>query len=194
MNYTPRVTSQPMELGSRLKAARKAAGYSQSKLAELCGWDAPSRLANYEQGTREPTLADLRLIASKINHPEYSFPWIALGDEAQPQSQVERLSALTILSAARLASQSLQDPHPLDPADPDDAELLAAAIDAVLSGGLGDSTEGESLRFARRGTAAGGTDEGNRSDRTDGRTHSTKSEAKAGRSGSSTSGGRRKSA
>lgn len=119
-----------MELGHRLKAARIAAGYSQSKLAELCGWEAPSRLANYEQGIREPTLSDLRLIASKVAAGGHSFSWIVLGEEA-PKPPA-RLTASAILDAARIVSASLPRPRKLDPSDPNDAQMLATTIAAVM--------------------------------------------------------------
>lgn len=47
----------------RLKEARKAMGYSQKQVAELVDITA-SAYANYEQGTREPSLSTLvKLVA-----------------------------------------------------------------------------------------------------------------------------------
>ncbi|WP_439444489.1 helix-turn-helix transcriptional regulator [Xanthomonas translucens pv. translucens] len=129
-----------MDLGHRLKAARIAAGYSQSKLAELCGWEAPSRLANYEQGIREPTLSDLRLIASKVAAGGHSFPWIVLGDDA-PRPPA-RLTAAAILDAARIVSASLPRPRKLDPSDPNDAQMLATTITAVMEISPSSAKEG----------------------------------------------------
>jgi len=82
--YTPRVTSGRMELGERIKAARKAAGLTQAQLAAACGWDPPSRLANYEQGIREPSLADLQLIARHVAAGGWTYADIVIGQASQP--------------------------------------------------------------------------------------------------------------
>lgn len=73
-----------MDLGERIKAARKAAGYTQAQLASLCGWDPPSRLANYEQGIREPSLADLQLIARHVATGGWTYSDIVIGQASQP--------------------------------------------------------------------------------------------------------------
>lgn len=49
----------------RIRAARVLRGWSQAKLAEACGWS-PSRVGNYEQGSREPGLDDLEAMASAM--------------------------------------------------------------------------------------------------------------------------------
>ena len=54
-------------LGSRIAHFRNRAGLSQAKLAKLCNWKSQSRIGNYEKDLREPTLADLDLIASVLN-------------------------------------------------------------------------------------------------------------------------------
>ncbi|WP_369916506.1 helix-turn-helix domain-containing protein [Xanthomonas sp. NCPPB 3005] len=121
-----------MDLGSRLKAARIAAGYSQGKLSELCGWDSSSRLSNYEQGTREPTLADLRLIASKVATGGYTLAQIVLGEEVPTaMPAVMRLTAAHVLEAARIVTTTLPSPRKLDPLDPLDAQMLASTIAAL---------------------------------------------------------------
>lgn len=58
-----------MSLGKNISKARKRAGLSQTSLGELCGWeDSPqSRVSNYENDRREPTLTDLRDIARACN-------------------------------------------------------------------------------------------------------------------------------
>lgn len=60
----------------RLKRAREQQGLSQKELAKLCGWldkageGAQSRISNYENGTREPTLSDIAALASHVKvHP-----------------------------------------------------------------------------------------------------------------------------
>jgi SOS-response transcriptional repressor LexA len=50
-----------MELGKRIKEARKARKWTQKDLAEACGWhEGQTRVSNYETGFREPTLADIQ--------------------------------------------------------------------------------------------------------------------------------------
>jgi len=53
-------------IGIKIKEARKGLNYSQLKLAELCGWESQSRISNYEAGTREPTLYDLKIISRAL--------------------------------------------------------------------------------------------------------------------------------
>lgn len=57
-------------LGTRIFALRKQHGLTQRELGELCGWDGPSaqaRIGNYEKGTREPSIGDLRILASSLH-------------------------------------------------------------------------------------------------------------------------------
>lgn len=53
-------------LGQRIAFYRKAKKMSQAQLAEACGWASQSRVGNYEKDTREPSLADLSLLADKL--------------------------------------------------------------------------------------------------------------------------------
>lgn len=53
-----------MEIGEKIRAARKRAKFTQAQLAEACGWESQSRISNYENGTREPSLNDILLISS----------------------------------------------------------------------------------------------------------------------------------
>lgn len=57
-------------LAQRIKRLRKAVGLSQAELAEACGWKSQSRVGNYEAGTREPTLADIAMIAEALEVKE----------------------------------------------------------------------------------------------------------------------------
>lgn len=57
-------------LAQRIKRLRKAVGLSQAELAEACGWKSQSRVGNYEAGTREPTLADIAVIAAALEVDE----------------------------------------------------------------------------------------------------------------------------
>lgn len=53
-------------LGQRIKHLRKNKGLSQQLLAEVCGWSSQSRIGNYESDLREPSLADLLLLAPAL--------------------------------------------------------------------------------------------------------------------------------
>ncbi|MCW2290522.1 phage repressor protein C with HTH and peptisase S24 domain [Pseudomonas sp. BIGb0408] len=53
-------------LGKRIKRLRKSTGLSQQLLAEACGWSSQSRIGNYESDLREPSLADLLLLAPAL--------------------------------------------------------------------------------------------------------------------------------
>lgn len=66
-------------LGSRIAHFRKLASLSQGQLASLCGWKSQSRIGNYEKDLREPTLADLELIASAL---QVSVAQLTYGDSA----------------------------------------------------------------------------------------------------------------
>lgn len=66
-------------LPARLCAARKSAGLTQKELAAKCGWsDGNSRVSGYETGAREPSLADLDLIAL---HTGVAVSKLICGDE-----------------------------------------------------------------------------------------------------------------
>lgn len=57
-------------IGQNIKNLRIQRGLSQKALAELCGWDSNSRIANYEgrgKTSREPTLSDIKRIAKALN-------------------------------------------------------------------------------------------------------------------------------
>ena len=52
--------------GQKLKEAREAKGYSQAELGELCGGVSRSSICRFENGSREPSLALLRVIAEVL--------------------------------------------------------------------------------------------------------------------------------
>lgn len=57
-------------IGQNIKNLRMQRGLSQKALAELCGWESNSRIANYEgsgKTKREPTLSDIQRIAKVLN-------------------------------------------------------------------------------------------------------------------------------
>ena len=56
------------KLGQNIKRARNNKGVSQTQLAEMLGWQSGnSRISNYENGTREPSLSDLDQIAKVLD-------------------------------------------------------------------------------------------------------------------------------
>lgn len=61
-----------MDLGTRIKAARKAAGLTQGQLAERVGM-APITIRQYEGGKRQPRLAQLEALANALGVPLESF-------------------------------------------------------------------------------------------------------------------------
>ncbi|MCE2029254.1 helix-turn-helix transcriptional regulator [Sessilibacter corallicola] len=53
---------------NKIKAYREKLGISQTALATKCGWEKGQvRLSNYETGSREPKLNDMRIIVSQLN-------------------------------------------------------------------------------------------------------------------------------
>lgn len=56
-------------LGERIARLRRAKKYTQHTFADACGWDSASRVGNYERDLREPSLADLRLMARILGVP-----------------------------------------------------------------------------------------------------------------------------
>ncbi len=127
-----------LTLGQRIRTARLAAGLtSQAKLAEKCGWDIPSRVGNYEQDTREPSLEDLRLIAKAVEPSGYTYAWLVVGPEAitaATASQPARLDPTIIVSATTALNVFLgRRDDRLDLEDPVDAETFAAACDAIVA-------------------------------------------------------------
>ncbi|EPM68799.1 putative phage repressor [Pseudomonas syringae pv. theae ICMP 3923] len=53
-------------LGQHIRKLRKEKGLSQQALAHACGWESQSRIGNYEKGTRQPSLQDIRKIADSL--------------------------------------------------------------------------------------------------------------------------------
>ena len=54
-----------MTLGQQIQAARKAAGWTQAKLANECGW-ATITIQQYERDKREPRIEQLKAIADAL--------------------------------------------------------------------------------------------------------------------------------
>lgn len=90
-----------MTLGERISTARNKLGISQLELAARCGWGA-SRIGNYEQDLREPTLAELRIIAKNLKESGYTPAWIVLGEDvSQPVRIDEGILAVAIEKAKK---------------------------------------------------------------------------------------------
>ena len=187
---------KPVPLHVALKAARKAAGMTQSQVTEACGWDSVSRYPNYEQGTREPSLADLRAIAKAVAPGGYTYARIVTGEDVVPASQVQRPTAETILAAVRLASGAATGvglSH-FDIETDGDAELFALAIEEVLDDGITVATDSDVQRFARKFQSRVGVNNGKVGKTgSDGGIDSAAGKAKA-RSAAGSSAGRRKRA
>lgn len=71
-------------IGERIKSLREAKGLSQAKLANLCGWAAPSRLGNYELGTRKVSADDALTLAEVL---KVSPSLILFGEDNGPVFQ-----------------------------------------------------------------------------------------------------------
>lgn len=135
----------PQTLGQRIKAARMAAGLTtQARLAEACGWENASRVGNYEQDTREPSLEDLRRIAKAVEPSGYSYAWLVLGPEAigSSGSQPARLDPDTIVLTTRALLAFLRRRNPaatLDLTQAGDAALFAEVY--AMAASLDDEFE-----------------------------------------------------
>lgn len=55
------------QLGLRIRAMREARGWTQTELADQCGWNGlASRIGNYERAAREPSLDDIESMAKAL--------------------------------------------------------------------------------------------------------------------------------
>lgn len=188
---------KPLPLHLALKAARVAAGMTQAQVTEECGWESVSRYPNYEQGTREPSLADLRTIAKAMASGGHTFARIVTGEEVVPMSQVQRPTTDTILAAVRLASGAATGvglSH-FDIETADDAELFALAIEEVLEDGITVPTDSDVQRFARKLQMLRKAEDGQVGKiGSNGGTDRAAGKAKAGNASRSTHGGKQKRA
>jgi transcriptional regulator with XRE-family HTH domain len=106
-------------IGKKLAQTRKAAGFSQTELAEKCGWeDGQSRVSNYERGTRSPDIYDLERIAKACSTsvPEMLYP------DTLPSNNKQTLN-LSLSKNVIIAIENYLDSR---------AEKLAAPIKAEL--------------------------------------------------------------
>ena len=83
-----------MSLGKTIKQFRKLAGLTQAELADACGWgaDAQNRVSNYERDIREPTLADLGLMAKAMGVSILDI--VAASEDPANYALFKRISAL----------------------------------------------------------------------------------------------------
>lgn len=93
------------ELAERIKRARKNAGKSQAQLAEACGWS-QSRVGNYEAGTREPSFADIELMAKALRVDKSELLLDTRNESAGAPGQIADPSARP--SAAEIVNQMLE--------------------------------------------------------------------------------------
>lgn len=76
----PADTDRSALIGQRLRQARKAKSLSLAKLAEQSGHLSKSRISNYEQGTRRPSLEVAEQLAALLG---VKVTWLLLIEEAQ---------------------------------------------------------------------------------------------------------------
>lgn len=90
-----------MGFPANLRRFRKAARLTQEELAHACGWSGQSRIANYEAGKREPTLAELTLLvgALEVSYDQLlgSVNGSAIGTPNKSESPTGPLSHLATL-------------------------------------------------------------------------------------------------
>lgn len=87
-------------IGERIKALREAKGLSQVQLARLCGWAAPSRLGNYEVGSRKISADDALVLASALN---VSPAMIMFGSDAEAIYKQYEYPLFTTVQAGQFA-------------------------------------------------------------------------------------------
>lgn len=180
-----------MGIGDRLKALREKAGLDQPGFAAIAG-TTKQAVSQIENG-RTKVPGGLYLLRW-AKHCDVNLEWLITGkgDERPTVSQPARPTPENIMAAARLASAALVDPHPLDPSDPLDAELLSLALEDVIAEGIEDATDSDALRFVQRFHRRGGKDGKGRSGREDGRAGGNEGSAETGGKGNAAGGRRRK--
>jgi transcriptional regulator with XRE-family HTH domain len=94
----------PDSLGDRLAYFRRLAGLSQRALAAACGWESQSRVGNYEAGTREPTLADIEVLARALGISAVVLAYGEIGQVAASHTKAD-----SSLDQCRLLPSNLMD-------------------------------------------------------------------------------------
>lgn len=131
---------------SRLKRFRKKAKLSQAGLAKLCKKAGPSWVGNIESGERNMGSDDIPIVAGVLHvHPGELFADL-------PSSRDVRYSGETLQLALQLARQSieLRGMNDFDPEhEPLDAQILAAAIERVVSENISEISDTNIINFMR---------------------------------------------
>jgi SOS-response transcriptional repressor LexA len=84
-----------MNIGERIKSRREGLKLSQQALAAMCGWENATRISNYENNYREPTLQDIMLLAKALDIAPNA---LAFGDNyASKELPQPKVSGLPIL-------------------------------------------------------------------------------------------------
>lgn len=93
------------EIGRRIRICREAyqerigRKFSQADLAEKCGWEnGAGRISNYENGSREPSISDLEMIAHSMDYTlkELLFAKNTFQQSKRPVTIREPVPILTI--------------------------------------------------------------------------------------------------
>jgi phage repressor protein C with HTH and peptisase S24 domain len=83
-----------MTPGDRIRDARKLKGWTQSQLAEACGWEGASRVGNYESGARHPSREDwIKLGAALEESPAFLQFGEDLFREITPSTRMPKAAA-----------------------------------------------------------------------------------------------------
>jgi transcriptional regulator with XRE-family HTH domain len=86
-----------LEFGKRLKTFREARGWSQDKLAQICGWSSNTRVSGYERGANEPSLDDIGRLAQALGvYPEV----LAYGADSIAMHLRDALNTLGVASTS----------------------------------------------------------------------------------------------
>lgn len=75
-----------MEFKDNLKALRLAASLSQEQLALQCGFNNQSRISNYENGSRQPSMSDLIALARELGTSTDALLGVAPLGVAEPRA------------------------------------------------------------------------------------------------------------
>lgn len=79
-----------MNIGARIKKARKLRGMSQDELAELVGVSQPS-VSEWERGVSNPTMDSLGMVAKVLR---VSLEWLGKGEgEIEPSASYQEAKA-----------------------------------------------------------------------------------------------------
>jgi len=103
---------------------------SQAQLAEACGWKSQSRVGNYEAGSREPTLADIAVMAKAIGVDQSEILLTAGTSYASPAMAYAAAAAAATSGSAELVREMLAQAGKRLPAHIQ-AKILAATEESA---------------------------------------------------------------